>query len=184
MYFMLATSLSVMSATLVLKLHYSGFNNEPPPWLRFLVFDMMAVCLCYRSAQKWSRNHRNCVKHNINMKILKNSDIKRNGAPCSLEKHPCKRSVRFQSSPLSTTIVNRASTSASTQQTTNLLVTSIGRNYGTVTLCNIPTKKHISMEWQKISEVLDRFFFWIFLIFILIPLVSLAGFVRVFPPVY
>ncbi|KAK2146132.1 hypothetical protein LSH36_630g01064 [Paralvinella palmiformis] len=35
-------------------------------------------------------------------------------------------------------------------------------------------------EWRKISTILDRLFFWMFLLVIFLPLVSLIGFVRVF----
>ena len=173
MYFMMATSLSIMGATFVLKLHYRGFDTEPPNWLRFIIFDMVATCLCLGSLSRWSRNHRECLKHDIAMKTFKTiSDNTKNG-DCVRNQTPRKRNVTFQY-PLP------SGSSSGGDKSGKTIVTEDGRT----TFCNISTKKHISIEWQKMSEVLDRFFFWIFLMFILIPLVSLAGFIRVFKPVY
>ena len=42
----------------------------------------------------------------------------------------------------------------------------------------ISDQNHATQAWVRVSEVLDRFFFWIFLICILIPIVSLVGFLR------
>ncbi len=177
MYFMMATALSVMSATLVLKLHYQGFTKEPPDWLRFIVFDMMATCLCLRSLTKWDQCHRHCIKHDIAMKTFKTANAQSNCRQDKNVKGPTsrKRTVTFQSQMLAVKGHNYGTTNS-----TNAKV--VVTENGSTTVCNLPTKKHILIEWQKMSEVLDRFFFWIFLIFILIPLVSLAGFVRVFKP--
>ena len=47
-------------------------------------------------------------------------------------------------------------------------------------ICNLTRSKYIELKWKKISEVADRLFFWLFLLFLIIPLVSLLGFIRVF----
>ena len=178
MYFMMATSLSIMGATLVLKLHYRGFDSEPPTWLRFIIFDMVASCLCLRSLSRWSRNHRECLKHDIAMKTFKSIGDKTKNGDCLRNQMSRKRTVTFQKPlPGGSKSVEAEDGNTCRGKT---LVTEDGRT----TFCNLSSKKHISIEWQKMSEVLDRFFFWIFLMFILIPLVSLAGFIRVFKPVY
>ena len=44
-------------------------------------------------------------------------------------------------------------------------------------------KPPVINEWRKMAEVLDRFFFWMFLVFLIVPTSSILGIVRMFKPV-
>jgi len=37
-------------------------------------------------------------------------------------------------------------------------------------------------EWTRVAEVLDRFFFFVFMVLLLVPTVTILGFVRLFKP--
>lgn len=171
MYFMMATALSVMSSTLILKLHYHGLDKEPPRWLRLFVFDCLATILCMQSSKKWRETHRKCIIIEPSTpEVISNEQTREHGRSHSInEENRPKENKRDRSS-----ISNN-------MQMVNLIAgplkRSILRGENTCTLSN---QEHIQREWQRISEVLDRLFFWMFLIFIMIPLVSLVGLVRIF----
>ena len=160
MYFMMTTALAVMASTLILRLHFRGFDCQSPKWMRFLVFDMLAPCLCLRSVAAWKRQHGECFPYE--------DDTTEGGAGNKNNNGDCLRQ-RFTSVPGDDgdVISDQNDVIADT-------VTSLGMG------CSMLRADHISTEWKKISEVLDRLFFWIFMIFVMIPLVSLAGFVNVF----
>jgi len=42
--------------------------------------------------------------------------------------------------------------------------------------------KRLDTEWNRVAEILDRFFFFIFMMLLLIPTATILGFVRLFKP--
>lgn len=153
MYFMLATSLSVMGSTLVLKLHYMGIETVAPRWLRVLAFDLLAPALCLTSLSRWSRTPLGC-NHNSPVGRL----------PALLIDGPAHNNA-----------CNKTSLSRTLSRTLSLELSLQADD-----VCGVCRHKFEKEQWQKISQVFDRLFFWMFLLFLIIPIVSLLGFARVF----
>ena len=168
MYFMMATSLSVMSSTLILKLHYHGLDKEPPRWIRMVIFDVLAPMMCLQGAQKWRHKHRKCVVFECDEdEVIANEQNTAN--PPSQRNSPKGKAPKSDKS------------GTNNMRMMNLIAGPLkGQILRDKNKCKLSDQEHIGREWQRVSEVLDRFFFWLFLIFILIPLVSLAGFAKLF----
>lgn len=179
MYFMMATALSVITSTMILRLHYRGLDKEPSRWLRVLVFDLMAPLLCLRSVSKWAKHHRSQAAVPITNGLRHSDDGFQSNVIANIS-----HGNNIEMSPLKRTATEPRCRSFQDRQNRYLLEKNGNKasNYKSI---STPEPKEQTLEshrleWQKVAEVLDRFFFWIFLIFILIPLVSLVGFVRVF----
>lgn len=155
-----------MASTLILRLHFRGFDKQTPMWLRFLVFDLLAPCLCLRSVSAWKRHHGRCM-HFREVAIEAPAENPNKNGDCLRQR---------------LTISNEGDHDASNVLGENVSRDVINGKVATPANCVIPNAEHIATEWKKVSEVLDRLFFWIFMVFVMIPLVSLAGFVNMFKP--
>lgn len=184
MYFMLTTTLSVIFSTFVLKLHYWGHEVRAPHWLRVLTFDLLAPLLCLHSITRWNRQQTKEGNQGIHDKkaslsegvisesVKANGDVSREvGTNCN---HIAATNEAFNNRAGS-----RLSLSMTRTLSLELAVGEEGAKPGAISATSSGRKLDpISEEWKKISEVVDRLLFWLFLIFLMLPLVSLIAFVR------
>lgn len=152
MYFMSATAASVIASAIVIKIHYNDHEMAPPQWLTVLTFDLIAPLFCLKSVVSWSRYHRKC-KHRSQKHVTNSNGVVAN------KSHVMSRSLSITQSDLHEDVIDDKA---------------IGVQ------CALSNCQYVTEKWKKISEVMDRLFFWMFLGFLVIPLVSLIGFLYAF----
>ncbi|ELT95904.1 hypothetical protein CAPTEDRAFT_137949, partial [Capitella teleta] len=149
MYFMMATSLSVMSSTMIVKFHYGGMAKRPPKWLRVGAFNVIATALCLQHAKEFNRRHEKC----------------RHLADGECKEKTTNGDVMPQSDSMTAALSRTLSLEYMAPASCN-------------PKCSLRGSDFLNAEWKKISEVLDRLFFWLFFLFLLIPLASLVSFIN------
>ena len=211
MYFMMATALSIITSTLILKLHYGGLERAAPNWLRVLMFDMLAPVLRLTDIVAWSRHHRRCVHRpaataeppderlqlnghcrqdsNIHELLRKTTNIDEaqhsdgdaitSDSPNNNSRKESSKKSCDMKRTLSIECVNSATLSPLGQPTRYNFSSHVDKGQ-----CRLTVPEFVAMEWKKVSEVLDRLFFWLFILFVMIPVISLVVFVRVFSQTY
>ena len=213
MYYMMTTTLAVMTSTLVLSLHYRGAAYPAPHWLRILAFDLIGPVLCLHSITAWNRLHRHChhipahtdhtdlgdeMYAHIHAKdedtcttepellhglTQQNGNCRGQPAKTGSE---LRQSVSLLSRTLSLELVpadNESDDDKEAGAPMNDTCCCHGNDTADKAdddICHLSYFDFIGIEWVKISEVADRLFLVLFFFFVLIPLVSLLAFTRVF----
>ena len=160
MFFMFATAISIITSTFILKLHYRGFDREPPKWVRIIAFDIMAPIMCLRSLTNWSKKHRQKGK------CLNNGETRNLTEIAEEPNGDCRvmTDIEFRA--------HRTNSNAEHKDSNYHVDEYTGHTKQQL--------KEFHDEWKALAEVIDRFFFWIFLLFIIIPSISMLGLVQYF----
>lgn len=180
MYFMMATSLSVMSSTLIVKFHYGTMGRRPPLWLRRLTLDFAAPILCLQDAKDFYRRHAACchlVAGECQSRV--EQSLMQNNGDCCNEPYFTRTLADGDKDTLSRTL--------SLDCVHPRAAMALSRDYEPVDKrkmplqpCQMDSEEFLHAEWKRISQVLDRLFFWLFLMFMLMPLASLIWLTRAF----
>jgi hypothetical protein len=169
MYFMMATALSVITAAIVIKIHFNGSDVTPPDWLSVLSLDLLAHFLCLQSIADWSKQHKLCVHEDIIQSKRKQLYIRTEII-----------------SPESEMTVEPITSQYDTYQLIKVPAANHCRNSREEVVderyskCRLSQSEYIAERWRKIAEVLDRLFFWLFLLCLTVPLASMVALIFVF----
>ena len=175
---MMTTSLSVMSSTLIVKFHYGGMGKRPPRWLRRVVLEFAASLLNIHEARDFHRKHKVCCHLEEGDDITKYRYLD----PVTQTNGDCKPETQTNNAD------NNKNSAARLKLSRTLSLENINQETAFIPrghheregACTLTDSEYLATEWRKVSEVLDRLFFWLFLVFLLIPLVSLVWLTRAF----
>ncbi len=164
-----------MASTIILKLHYRGVDKPAPLWLRRGLFKLAAPLIC-RSVAAWSLTHSKCNHHGRLAKRRRRCDVSKvkvNGEcrHAAADEFQCldRKTALSETGSLDTVIRKRSHDNSFEARVT--LVANNGH-------CDIADEGFLAEEWRKMAEVLDRCLFWFFLLFLMIPLLSMFGFIK------
>ena len=173
---MMATTIAVALSVVVIKLNYKSPETRPPRWVRYIILNCMSklvgIGTSNRKYHKKSGNDCNKVYHSRKTSWRESLDEKN---------HHSNRSVSF-SAPEDVEVELLNNTITNVMDNTHMDSTrSPSMRSRKVTLAeieDIPPRN----EWKEMADILDRFFFWLFLIGLIVPTASILGFVRLFKP--
>ena len=189
-YFMMVTTLSVAFSVLVIKLHYKSEDVRPPQWLRVLVFRYVARAVCLDQEGRLARHLagvRRPRRDNTWCETITTEDIKSQNSMVSPDGgqenyellHQRRRMLSIDENNHDVhepDLPNSCQTPMSDQR--GLRLPDLQPAYDP----HVSGDRPVGNEWKKIAEVLDRFFFYLFLIFIIVPTTAILGGVRLFKP--
>lgn len=180
---MLATTMSVAFSVMVVNVHFKSPEHRPPQWLRRFIFGYLAKFVCFAL-------HKNILKSSPKRRRVQrdmtgtwseasSKDLKSQNSHATLTPDPQENyELMIQSrSKILTDDSNYDVSSAASIQTRT-----IAQEVHHVDLTpNGYYSPHFN-EWKQIAEVLDRFFFYLFLFFLIVPTFAILGVVRLFKP--
>ena len=176
---MMATTLAVTFSVLVIRFHYKSPENKPPQWLRIFFFHYLARFVCMDHRGKYSRliarKKPATVHRDLTWSDTITEDIRsQNSHAGTLSPGPLtpegpdeiellhKRGRRLHDSGLDHNSAHLGGDHQSTSQdyvehhTTYI-------NEGLSAHAMNRTGLVIVNEWRMMAEIMDRFFFWLFL---------------------
>ena len=201
-YFMMVTTLSVTCAVLVIRMHYKSVEQPPPQWLRVLIFHHLARLVCMDHQHRFSRllhapkpggaidggdssTGRPYRDMTISDGLTDETRSDYNAYSPDTAIPSCRRSSR-ESYELTLRHNNHTGGDNTIPNNDPRL------RYVPAAMLN-PSHGHrkfyesldatVVNEWRKMAEVLDRFCFWMFLVFLIVPTASILGIMRLFKPV-
>ena len=170
--------MSVAFSVLVVKLHFKTMETRPPYWVRVFVFKYLAraVCLDYRGRMSrlvmssrrkpprrdatWSETATEEIRSQTNSHGTLTPD-----GPENFELLHQRRRMTSDSA-------------AGLEPAGNSSLASPYHGADSEDGLDKP----VLNEWKKMAEVLDRFFFYLFLTFLIVPTATILGLVRLFKP--
>lgn len=177
-YFMMVTTLSVAFSVLIVKLHYKSEDVRPPQWLRVFVFRYLARAVCLDQDGRLAR-HLSGVRRPRReatwSETITTEDIKSQNSAVSPDGGHENYELLHQ---------RRRVLSLDENQDGNSLPPSFSEPHGLHALQRYEPclDRPVGNEWKKIAEILDRFFFYLFLVFIIVPTSAILGGMRLFKP--
>ena len=189
----MATTLAVTFSVLVIRLHFKSAENRPPQWLRILLFNYMARLVCMDYHGKYSRlimtSKKKSVQRDLTWSDTITEDIRsQNSHAGTLSPGPM-----TPDGPDEIELLHhrrRLNESGYPEHNSGQL-----RDQSTSHESHVYEHHHhpsdaalhashpiLINEWKHMAEILDRFFFWLFLFFLIIPTTTILGFVRLFKP--
>ena len=178
-YFMIMTVLSVAMSVLVLRLFYRGFENPPPRWLKWLLFSVISKMIGMKIKV------RECCESKPYAKIHRNShDIGKNkvGSTVDYSNHKNNSNRERNSSTGRKCIETNADESENGYPVCQHHLAGVGDTNCEASLCGSYQCDHAEEDWKLVATVVDRFFFWFFLVCTIIPTSIILGVVRLFKP--
>ncbi len=192
---MMITTLAVACSVIVIMLHFKSIEIRPPQWLRVFIFRYMSRAVCIDHNQKFSNivNKTRAVPRRettMTWSETATEEIKSQNShtltpdgPESYElfshRNPHRRSLAVDDNN-----VEHDSRCAALHRHSNTVRSPSGD------LKCVPEEMPLSdlgplevkNEWKQMAEVMDRFFFFLFLFFLIVPTATILGIVRLFKP--
>lgn len=196
-YFMMITTLAVACSVIVIMLHFKSVEIRPPQWLRIFIFRYLSRAVCIDHNQKFSsivskprippRRETTMTWSETATEELRsqNSHTLTPDGPESFElfqhrihrRSPATEDNNIDHEGRCLGSLRRHEHSSSVRSPT------IEYKYSNEdTLLNDTDAPDVKNEWKQMAEVMDRFFFFLFLFFLIVPTATILGIVRLFKP--
>ena len=194
---MMITTLAVACSVIVIMLHFKSIEIRPPQWLRVFIFGYLSRAVCIDHNQKFSniltkprappRRETTMTWSETATEELRsqNSHTLTPDGPNSYElfQHRIHRrspviednSIDHETHCLGSMRPHEHSSSVRSPTIESKYTTEDTPLNG----LEIPEVKN---EWKQMAEVMDRFFFLLFLFFLIVPTATILGIVRLFKP--
>lgn len=185
---MMVTTCAVALSVLVIKIHFMTPEYKPPGWLRFLAFRMLARLLCMSYHRKMYDASLKKRQRDMTWETAGTDDLKSQNStltPDGIENfellHARRRVTSSETDAAANADCNETVTSSSLHVHHPGARAMHSHGNDVHHPCDNPFGVHYN-EWKRIAEIIDRFFFWLFLTCIILPTASILGFVRLFKP--
>ena len=196
-YFMMITTLAVACSVIVIMLHFKSVEIEPPQWLRIFIFRYLSRAVCIDNNKKFSNvvaKPRAPPRRETTMNWSEtateelrsqNSHTLTPDGPDSYElfqhrihrRSPAIEDNKIEHETRCLGNLRHHEPSGSLRSPT------IDSKYmNEATPLNDMDAPEIKNEWKMMAEVMDRFFFLLFLFFLIVPTATILGIVRLFKP--
>ena len=203
-YFMMVTTLSVAVSVLVIKFHYKSPDYPPPQWARVLVFHYLARLVCMDShgtlrtllEKNPSKPRRDVTS--LTWSGTMTDELSRESrdimSPDGCEQYELMQSNRNLHTGPGYPNIRRNVRESSLNSMDPMDNHPRRKHNGIYTRARLSLNEYTDdeqdalekakevNEWKKIAEVLDRVFFYLFLMFLIVPTTTILGVVRLFKP--
>ena len=180
---MMITTLSVTCSVIVIKLHYKSTETRPPQWLRVVMFNYLSRVVWMNHNNQLSRltklSHRKrdttwseTATEEIRSQTNSHGTVTPDGAENFELLHQRRRPAEGENNVDCRGHANHSVRAQAQAHELQPLEDSADVAKGIV----------VVNEWKKIAEVLDRVFFYLFVIGLIVPTATILGFVRLFKP--
>jgi hypothetical protein len=172
---MLVTTLSVAFSVIVVKIHFKSPEHRPPMWLRKFIYGYLSKLVCISIHKSLKPKPR--VKRDTTWSETLTDDLRsQNSHSAALTPDPPAPTENYElmaHAHIRRKIIN---------DDPSFDVTSAGSLGTRIPAQEVHVHSASPNEWRQIAEVLDRFFFYSFLFFLIVPTCAILGLVRLFKP--
>lgn len=197
-YFMMITTLAVACSVIVIMLHFKSIEIRPPQWLRVFIFRYLSRAVCIDHNQKFSnivakprasaqpppRRETTMTWSETATEEIRSQNshtLTPDGGPDSYElfQHRLhRRSPAIEDNSVEREPHHEHSNTLRSPSTADPKY-SYAQEDTPLGDFGLPEVKN---EWKQMAEVMDRFFFFLFLFFLIVPTATILGIVRLFKP--